>query len=151
MLRDDDLYNLTCEILWWYVLHSLQGRVQLLLITERHEFRNLQLHRAHVHAWNFCYFCSFTCVSILLVVLTVQSNAAILFYRRHAVISKRVQFGMADITMAVFHLTAWLFIFSWVHADFVHADECTQWVKLHFIIFYLNSEFPENLSGLNWE
>lgn len=46
--------------------------------------------------------------------------------RRHAVISKRVQIGMTDITMAVFHLTTWLFIFSWVQADLVHADECTQ-------------------------
>lgn len=90
------------------------------------EFRNLELHRAHVHACYVCYFCRFTCFNILLIFLTVQSNAAILYYRRHAVISKRVQIGMADITMAVFHLTTWLFIFIWVRADLVDADECTQ-------------------------
>jgi len=74
----------------------------------------------------FVTFFRFTYINNLLFFLTVQSNVAILYCRRHAVISKRAQIGMADITMAVFHLTTWLFIFSWVQADLVHADECTQ-------------------------
>jgi hypothetical protein len=98
----------------------------MLLSTEKYNFGTYNYTVLTSRAFNICYICHFTCVNFLLFFLTVQSNSAVLFYRRHAVISKCVQIGMAGIMMAVFHLTTWLFIFSWIHTDLVHADECTQ-------------------------